>query len=520
MSDLEAVMHNIFLIILGFVFLTGCAINPVTGDRELALISESQEIALGEENYVASRQMQGGDYEIEPELAAYVSEVGNRLAKVADRQLPYEFVVLNNSTPNAWALPGGKIAVNRGLLTELKNEAELAAVLGHEIIHAAARHGAKGMERGLLLQGAVMAAGIAVGGKDYADYVVGGAQLAAGLIQTKYSRSAELESDYYGMHYMARAGYDPSAAIGLQETFVKLSAQGSQNWLAGLFASHPPSEERVAANRRTATELAQGGTLGHERYQEKIAHLLGSKDAYADVEQGREALKNKNYQQAIELGRKAVEREPREGHFHALLGDVFFAQQDYKQALVYYDRAVAQPGDFFYFYLQRGLSEAKLGDRNSAARDLEASVKLLPTATAYNALGNFSLAAGDSHQAKEYFMLAADSGSGPGQEALQSLVRLDLPDNPSKYIAARVGLDQHANVVVEVSNKTPLAVGNIMLRVIYPDPLSKMQMADQRLDGYIPAGKSVRINTGLRSSADSASLQKIRAEVLSARIIE
>jgi len=513
-------VRKIFLYIICLVFFSGCAVNPVTGDRELALISESQEIAIGAENYIPSRQMQGGEYAIDPDLTEYVHEVGNRMARVADRQLPYEFVVLNNSTPNAWALPGGKIAVNRGLLTELKSEAELASVLGHEIIHAAARHGAKGMERGILLQGAVMAAGIAAGGKNYADYVVGGAQVAAGLIQTKYSRSAELESDYYGMHYMARAGYDPSAAIGLQETFVKLSKQGSQNWLEGLFASHPPSEERVAANRRTAKELAQGGILGRERYQEKIAHLLQNKEAYTLAGQGREALNNKSYQQALQFGHRAIEIEPREGHFYALLGDVFFAQQDYKQALVLYDRAEAQPGDFFYFFLQRGLAEAKLGDSSSAARDLEASVKLLPTATAYNSLGNLSLVAGDSRHAKEYFMSAAGSGSAPGREALQSLVRLDLPDNPSKYIATRVGLDRQANVVLEVANETPLSVGNIMLRFTYPDPLKMVQLATRRLDGYIPAGKSVRINTGLKSSADSTSLQKIKVEVLSAQVLE
>jgi predicted Zn-dependent protease len=513
-------MQRIVLIVLACILLASCAVNPVTGERELALISQSQEIAIGEENYLPSRQMQGGDYEIDPSLTAYVSEVGMRLARVADRQLPYEFVVLNNSTPNAWALPGGKIAVNRGLLTELKDEAELAAVLGHEIVHAAARHGAKGMERGLLLQGAVMAAGIAVGGKDYADTVVGGAQLAAGLIQTKYSRSAELEADHYGMHYMARAGYDPRAAVDLQETFVKLAGQNSQNWLAGLFASHPPSEERVAANKRTAAELGQGGMLGRAQYHEKIAPLLSSKDAYDDAEQGRVALSKKNYQQALQLGRKAVNIEPREGQFYALLGDVFFAQQDFRQARQYYDRAVAQQGDYFYYYLQRGLAATQQGDRAGAARDLEASVKLLPTATAYNALGNLSLAAGDSRQAKEYFMAAADSASPSGREALQSLVRLDLPDNPANYLATRVGLDRQAHVVVEVANKTPLTVGNIVFRVIYPDPMNMMHAVDQRLEGSIPAGRSVQINTGLQASADPASLRKIRVEVSSARVVE
>ena len=122
------------------------------GKKEIQFVSESQELQIGEKNYAPTRQSEGGDLTVLPELTTYVNGVGQKLAAVADRKLPYEFVVLNNSVPNAWALPGGKIAFNRGLLTELKNEAELAAVLGHEIVHAAARHGAKAQERGTMMQ--------------------------------------------------------------------------------------------------------------------------------------------------------------------------------------------------------------------------------------------------------------------------------------------------------------------------------------------------------------------------------
>ena len=127
---------------------SGCAINPVTGESELSFVSQDQELKIGAEQYAPSRQMQGGDYLTDPQIGEYVSRVGNRIAAASDRKLPYEFKVINDSTPNAWALPGGKIAINRGLLTELQSEAELAAVLSHEIVHAAARHGAQGMERG------------------------------------------------------------------------------------------------------------------------------------------------------------------------------------------------------------------------------------------------------------------------------------------------------------------------------------------------------------------------------------
>jgi predicted Zn-dependent protease len=138
---------TLFGLLVAAFTLSGCGVNPVTGKKEIQFVSEASEIKIGEQQYAPTQQSQGGDFDILPDLTAYVNEVGQKLAAVSDRKLPYEFVVLNNPVPNAWALPGGKIAVNAGLLTELKNEAELAAVLGHEIVHAAARHGAKAQER-------------------------------------------------------------------------------------------------------------------------------------------------------------------------------------------------------------------------------------------------------------------------------------------------------------------------------------------------------------------------------------
>src|SRR5258705_7304932 len=129
------------LIVALAAVLTGCESNPVTGKNELHLISTQDEIAQGQQYYPLSRQAQGGDLVTDPALTAYVRAVGAKLGAVSDRSLPYEFVVLESGVPNAWALPGGKIAVNRGLLLELDDEAELAAGLGHMINPYAARHG-------------------------------------------------------------------------------------------------------------------------------------------------------------------------------------------------------------------------------------------------------------------------------------------------------------------------------------------------------------------------------------------
>ena len=148
------------------ILISGCSTNPVTGRSELSLISERQELAIGQRQFMPAQQSAGGTYSVDTNLVRYVNNVGQRLAAVSDRDLPYEFVVINDSTPNAWALPGGKIAINRGLLMALENEAELAAVLGHEIVHAAARHGARTMERAMLLEGVVTLTAAGCGAPD------------------------------------------------------------------------------------------------------------------------------------------------------------------------------------------------------------------------------------------------------------------------------------------------------------------------------------------------------------------
>ncbi|MDH3621937.1 MAG: M48 family metalloprotease, partial [Gammaproteobacteria bacterium] len=113
---------TIFLL-LSFVFLAGCSVNPVTGKREMVLMSTAQEIEMGKQNYAPMQQSQGGVHDVDPALTEYVQRVGSNVASQSGVNLPYEFVVLNNSVPNAWALPGGKIAINRGLLTEIESEA-------------------------------------------------------------------------------------------------------------------------------------------------------------------------------------------------------------------------------------------------------------------------------------------------------------------------------------------------------------------------------------------------------------
>lgn len=374
--------------------LTACAENPVTGRQELQFVSADKEIKMGQENYLYGQQASGGQYTVDPELTAYVQEVGQKLAKSSARpELPYEFVVLNDSVPNAWALPGGKIAVNRGLLTHLDNEAELAAVLGHEITHAAARHGAKAMERQIIMSTGLVAANVAILAthKDsdpaYKDQALGAsAAVAAGLISTKYSREAELEADSYGMDYMAKAGYSPQGAVTLQQTFVKLMDQKSPNWVSGLFATHPPSQERVKANQQRAQKMPQDLALNKERYQQKTAKLKKDQAAYAAFDEGVKALKKEELTQALTLANKAIALVPNEALFYSLQGDVYAKKDEKDKAMTAYQTAIAKNPNYFYHFHQRGLLYEKMGEKAKAKADLEKAQKLLPTETAAAAL--------------------------------------------------------------------------------------------------------------------------------------
>ncbi|MEO8330806.1 MAG: M48 family metalloprotease [Gallionella sp.] len=453
--------------------LSGCGTNPVTHKRELQLVSESEEISIGQKNYAPARQQQGGDYIIDPELTAYVQSVGNKLAAVSDRQLPYEFVVLNNSVPNAWAMPGGKIAFNRGLLYELNSEAELAAVLGTEIVHAAARHGAQSMESGMLLQGAVMATGIAAHDNQYAGLIVGGAQLSTQLISTKFGRDDESEADLYGMRYMKKAGYDPRAAVTLQETFVRLSKDRKSGFIDGLFASHPPSDERVAANKATLAELGEGGIFGNEIYAQKVGNLKATQVAYRAYDDGVKALAKGEVNNAAALAKKAIDAEPREARFQELLGDIAMSQKKGDEALGYYKKAIAMQPDYFRPYVQSGVVLNSLGRHAEAEPFLNKSIELLPTATGYYLLGQVAEDRGDVDTALQHYEVAADSKSDIGKSSIARYQRLDLPRNPAKYLQAAAQADNMGNVFAVVYNPTSLAVAKVYVRVVHFDATTR-----------------------------------------------
>lgn len=295
--------------------LAGCAVDPVTGQQTLMLVSEDQEIALDREQ---SPHQFSSDYGAvqDASVNAYLNEVGKRLAQRSHRpQMPYSFRAVNATYVNAYAFPGGSIAATRGILVELDNEAELAALLGHEIGHVNARHTAEQMSSGMLAQVAIAGAGIAAQASGYGSLGslvenLGG--IGAGALLAHYSRENEREADALGMEYMTRAGLNPSGMVGLMELLQRESKE-RPGALELMFATHPMSEERLATARREAqTRYASAGKLpvNRERYQDETAALRRIKDAIAAMQQADADMKRKRYSQAEGALRQALRKAP------------------------------------------------------------------------------------------------------------------------------------------------------------------------------------------------------------------
>ncbi|MBM2829157.1 MAG: hypothetical protein HW408_1689, partial [Actinobacteria bacterium] len=215
------------LFFLGFLALLiySCAVNPVTGKSELSIVSfsEEEEVALGSKAYSPAVQQQGGFYR-DRELEEYVQSVGTRVARTSHRPgLNYRYRVLNSSVPNAFALPGGFIVINRGLLVHLSSEAELAAVLGHETGHVTAKHSLAGYQRALAANLLLTGVSVAAGGKTGVMEV---SSITTSLLENGFSRDQEREADWLGIDYMVKAGYSPEGA-----DHAKVSGHGAQSQL-------------------------------------------------------------------------------------------------------------------------------------------------------------------------------------------------------------------------------------------------------------------------------------------------
>lgn len=500
------------------LFAAGCSVNPVTGENQLSLISTSQELAIGEKNYRPSQQSQGGQYTVDESLQAYIAEVGLKLAAVSDAPgLPYEFVVLNNSVPNAWAMPGGKIAINRGLLSLLNDEAELAAVLGHEVVHAAARHGASQMTRSTFIGLGSQIAAIAAQTQGYGQLGGLAAQLGGGAWLAKYGRDAELESDYYGMEYMSSAGYSPEGAVRLQELFVSLKDGKQQDFLSQLFASHPPSQERVEENIKRVSKLPPGKSY-RERYQRKTAQLRKDKAAYEAQNKAMAALKEKQGKQALKYLDEAIAIQPNDGQFWELRGHAWEMLDNPSNAEKAFTTSIRKSPDYFSPKLYRGLLRYENGNKSGAREDLKASYALLPTQVAAFHLGELAMASGDRDGALSFYRNASGGKGAVSAQAQARLVTLELAQMPDKYVLSKPYVDRKGMLIVAVKNNSGIAIKGVTVQLARLTSRTSVGRAQTLRGSYrLAPGQEISIKTGVGPFENTAAASNYRSKVSAAR---
>jgi len=261
-----------FLLFAGMA-VSGCAVNPATGGNELMLVSEAQEIQMGQQADAAVVATIG--LYPDPVWQRYIQQFGARLAATSERpNLPWTFRVVDDPVVNAFAIPGGFVYVTRGLLAHLTSEAELASVVGHEIGHVTARHTAAAMSKQQLI-----GLGLAVGSlanSQVAKYA-GTANQALGILYLKFSRDDESQADQLGLRYMRRANYDPRQMPEVFHMLDRLSAAGGEGRLPTWLATHPSPANRVAAINGQIAALPQdfsSTSVNRDAYQRLLDGLV------------------------------------------------------------------------------------------------------------------------------------------------------------------------------------------------------------------------------------------------------
>ncbi|BFM12142.1 M48 family metalloprotease [Simiduia litorea] len=330
-------LQRTLLTALGVVSLLGstsCAINPATGTPDFVFMSEDSEISKGKEIHqqiIASTPV----YQ-DPALNAYVNDVGQRLAKIGDRpELTYTFTIIDSPDINAFALPGGYIYINRGLIGYLANEAQLAAVLAHEIAHVTARHTVR-QDAARKGAGAVSVATVITTGS---MVVADAADLWTGAAVSGYGRDMELEADSFGAQYLYRAHYDPKAMIDVisilkdQERYARYRAKEAgkkQQSYHGVFSTHPRNDQRLQEVIATAGTLPEDADkqLNTDIFRQKTNGLViginydmaipGQENRYIHSKLGFTFIHPAGW--SVENQRSALAVKPSDAHTQLTLG--------------------------------------------------------------------------------------------------------------------------------------------------------------------------------------------------------
>ncbi len=323
----------------GVPALVACAVNPVTGEKQFMMVTREQEISIDQGQ---SPHQFSADYGVYNnfKLNKYIGSVGKKLTKNVHRpDMPYSFRCVNATYINAYAFPGGSIAVTRGILLELDNEAELASLLGHELGHVNARHSAQQMSKGTLTSLVVGGLAMAAGSKSdsYGKIAQQLGMLGQGMLLSYYSRDNEREADSLGNLYMVKAGYSSRGFVGLMDMLNSLH-KGKASAAQILFSTHPMGSERyetAVKKSKNQYKYTEKYPLNRDKYMDSIASLRKLKPAIKLMQEGDAHMGKKQYIQAQSSYKNAIKKADRDYTAHMMMAKCLLMQEKPQKALRY-----------------------------------------------------------------------------------------------------------------------------------------------------------------------------------------
>ncbi|MDQ7780427.1 MAG: M48 family metalloprotease, partial [Planctomycetota bacterium] len=383
LASLAAAILCVLLSAFAVVPITSCQINPVTGESQFIIIDDQQEISLGEGVAVDVEGQYGGVYR-DASVVTYVQDVGGRVAAQSERQtVPYRFSVVNSDQINAFALPGGRIYVTTGLLQRMSNEAQLAAVLGHEIGHVAARHSAVALSRaigvGLLAQ---VATSLATGGDEDsgdAETISAVVGVVYGLISNGFSRQDEYQADNLGLRYMHKAGYNPLAMAQVMQIIQEEGGDASA--LEEFLSTHPSSGKRIdeiEREIRTAYPDVDSNTrltFGEDRFLSATASLRGGMTpAPRDLRTAQPGRVGPG----TGLRDSTPPRDEPETDVESLFQQAEEARQAGRneEAVKLYTQLISADGAKIQYYIARGLASLELQNFTASESDFKQALRI------------------------------------------------------------------------------------------------------------------------------------------------
>jgi len=407
-------MKKVYFLFFSFLFFFSCTAtyDPLTGKKVYTLLPPEKEIKIGKMYVPLAIEENDGRYP-DKDVQEYVSKIGKKIASVTPRKLDYKFYVVNTGVINAFALPGGFIFVNRGLLLTLEKEDQLAGVLAHELGHVNARHHARFLEKMFGLNILFNIAGIFAYQTRYGDIIMQFGKIGAQLLSLKWSRDQEREADRLGIRFSYEAGYDPRGLLETFKIFERIDKIKAPEWVL----THPLPKNRYKEVSKLIEKLNLNKNLivDSEQFHKIKRKLEKTKKSYDFYEKAKKELtkKNPDTDKALILLNKAIKLYSDNNAALSMRALIYADRKEFLKASKDAEKAASLDSMYFLPHLVAGYSFFKLKKFKTSINYLEKAKKLIPSfPDTYYYLGRDYEELGYPMKAAKYYKKALETTDG------------------------------------------------------------------------------------------------------------